>query len=97
VSTLEEPQEGSSGISGLAIASLVLSILSIVLGPLGCVPGIIFGHMARSKARRNSNPNNAGIALAGLIIGYIFLLVLIIFVVLDSCSYLILSGTLPHH
>ena len=59
--------------AGLAIASLVLGILGFVmLGPLGAIPAIICGHIAKSKI--NANPETLtgeGMALAGLIMGYI--------------------------
>jgi len=66
---------------GFAIASLVLSILSIFLGPLGCVPGIICGHIARARIRRNPNLGGDGLALAGLIVGYLFLALIVVMVV----------------
>jgi len=61
---------------GLAIFSLVLGILSlIVLGFLAAIPGIITGHMARSKARNNPAVfGGEGIALAGLILSYLGLI-----------------------
>ncbi len=58
--------------SGLAIASVVLSCLSVLVGPFGFLPGIICGHLARSECRRNPALTGAGFALAGLIVGYIF-------------------------
>ncbi len=68
--------------SGLAIASLVLSCLSVFLGPLGCVPGIVCGHLARWQLRKDPNTCGAGVALAGLIVGYIFLVLGILIAVL---------------
>jgi len=67
---------------GFAIASLVLSILSIFLGPLGCVPGIICGHVARARIRKNPDLSGDGLALAGLIVGYLFLVLVIVVSVL---------------
>ncbi len=65
--------------SGLAITSLVLGVLALVLcviGPLLGIPAIISGHLARGRARRApAQYGGAGIALAGLIIGYVSLLV----------------------
>lgn len=70
--------------SGLAIASLVLSCVTVVFGPFGCIPGIICGHLARSDCRKNPALRGDGTALAGLIIGYLFvtlfLLVVLVFI-----------------
>lgn len=54
----------------LAIASFVCSL---VLG-VGCIPGIICGHLAYSRARRNPTLPGRRLALGGLIIGYVCLL-----------------------
>jgi len=59
--------------SGLAIASLILSTLSVVLGPFGFIPGIICGHLARSEMKKDPSIQGTGLAQAGLIVGYIFL------------------------
>jgi len=55
--------------SGLAIASLVLSLLI----PSGCIPAIVCGHIALRKIKKGPALQGRGLALAGLIIGYIFL------------------------
>src|SRR5580765_3484703 len=57
-------------LSALALASLVCST---VLG-LGCIPGILLGHLARARIRRNPALRGQGLANAGLIISYVFLL-----------------------
>ncbi len=59
--------------SSLAIASFVLSLLSIVLGPFGFIPGIVCGHIAKAQCLRTPSLEGLGFAQAGLIIGYIFL------------------------
>jgi DNA-directed RNA polymerase subunit RPC12/RpoP len=59
--------------SGLAIASLICSILSLVTC-IGWLPGIICGHLARSRIRRNPLLKGGRLATAGLLIGYLFLL-----------------------
>ena len=58
--------------SGLAIASLVCSLSSFVTC-IGWLPGIICGHMAKSRIRRNPSLKGNGLATAGLIIGYLIL------------------------
>ncbi len=59
--------------SGLAIASLVLSCMSFVIGPAGFVPGIICGHLAMREIHNHPELDGNGLAVAGLIIGYISL------------------------
>jgi Domain of unknown function (DUF4190) len=55
--------------SGLAIASLVCSLLSPVTC-IGWLPGIICGHLAKARIRRDPSLEGNGLATAGLIIGY---------------------------
>ena len=67
-------EEGKN--NGLAIASLILGILSIFLYLFTAIPGIITGHMARSRVKRNPESyDGKGMALAGLILSYIMLLI----------------------
>lgn len=56
-----------------ALWSLVLGILSVFcLGVITGIPAIICGHSARSRIRRDpSSASGAGMALAGLILGYL--------------------------
>jgi len=60
-----KPESGQT--SGLAIASLVFSLL----GPIGSIPAVICGHIALRKIRKEVTVKGYGLALAGLIIGYI--------------------------
>lgn len=55
--------------SGLAIVSLVCSLL----GPLCWLPAVVCGHVALHKIHRDPALTGRGIALAGLIIGYLML------------------------
>ena len=59
--------------AGLAIASLVLGILGVTcIGPLGAIPAVICGHLANGKIKRATGTlQGEGLALAGLILGYI--------------------------
>ena len=56
--------------SRLAIASLVCSLASLVTC-IGWIPGIICGHLAKSRIRRDSSLKGNGLATAGLTIGYL--------------------------
>lgn len=59
--------------SGLAVWSLVLGILSLVcVGFLAGVPAVICGHVARSRIGKSAGAmSGEGLALAGLITGYV--------------------------
>ncbi|MGI5868513.1 MAG: DUF4190 domain-containing protein [Kiritimatiellia bacterium] len=58
---------------GTAVASLVLGILGLILiGPLGSVPAVICGHIAKSRIKKNPDMlTGDGMALAGLFLGYL--------------------------
>ena len=70
------PYGVASQTCGMATASLVLGIVSFVcLGPLTSIPAVICGHLARGQIRNsNGTLSGDGMALTGLIIGYINLL-----------------------
>ena len=69
-------QQGPRPTEGLAVASLVVSCASIAglcgwwIGGLLGILGAIFGHVARKRIRA-SGAGGAGMALAGIIIGWI--------------------------
>ncbi|PCC26459.1 DUF4190 domain-containing protein [Glutamicibacter sp. BW78] len=49
----------------------LFAILALVLGIFTGILGIIFGHIARSQIRQTGE-GGAGLALSGLIIGYVW-------------------------
>jgi hypothetical protein len=55
--------------NGLAIAALVCGVGGFVVG-LSFIPAIICGHLARRQIRQTGE-RGAGLALAGLILGYV--------------------------
>ncbi|HBJ83917.1 MAG TPA: hypothetical protein DDZ88_08620 [Verrucomicrobiales bacterium] len=60
--------------SGMAIVSLVCGILGFVTLGLGSIPAIITGHLARSRINKSAGAlGGGGLALAGLILGYVCL------------------------
>ena len=80
-----------------------LAVISFICGLLGLVGGlpsfgiiniaaIVMGHMARSQIRQNPNEDGAGIALAGLIMGYIGLLIVPLVVLAIVVIVMILYG-----
>jgi hypothetical protein len=73
--------------NGQAIASLVCGICTPFTGGLSAVPAIVLGHMARSRIRQTGQQGD-GLAIAGLIIGYLavagFALLVLLFVAAAS-------------
>lgn len=69
--------------SGLAITSLVFGILSVTCcGLISGIVAIITGHIARSRIKSGGGTEGgAGLALAGLIMGYLSIVLTIIAIV----------------
>jgi len=55
--------------NGYAIASLACGLGQFAVGPLATIPAIVFGHMAMSRIRRTGE-QGAGLAIAGLVLGW---------------------------
>jgi hypothetical protein len=55
--------------NGLAMASLACGLGQFIVGPLATIPAIALGHVARSQIRRTGD-QGAGLALAGLVLGW---------------------------
>jgi Domain of unknown function (DUF4190)/Protein of unknown function (DUF2510) len=72
------------GTDGMAIASLITALIGVPIAP------IILGHMARTRIRESGGfKSGDGLAIAGLVIGYIqlvFLVVLLIVVLAAAGS-----------
>lgn len=68
---------GAAGISSLALLSLVVSFGLAI----GCLPAIVLGHLARARIRRNPALGGKRLAMAGLAIGYIMLVLTLLWLV----------------
>jgi DUF1707 SHOCT-like domain/Domain of unknown function (DUF4190) len=71
--------------NGLAIASFACALAQFIFGPLATIPAIVFGHMARRQIRRTGE-QGAGLALAGLILGWATVILGILLIVLVGLS-----------
>ncbi len=82
--------------SGTAIASLVFGILSWIMLPfIGALLAVVLGHSARSEIRRAppGTIEGDGMALGGLILGWVHLaffivVVMLIFMFLGGLAFL---------
>ena len=67
----ENHRQTDSRTCGVAIASMILGILSLLSCGITGIPAVICGHIARSKIRKSAGAlGGSGMALAGLITGY---------------------------
>lgn len=87
--------------NGMAIAALVCGIASLGVGFITCgigsvaaIPAVILGHMSRKQIREsNGTQQGDGMALAGLITGYIGVGVLVLVIILFIIGAASDSGT----
>jgi hypothetical protein len=84
----------STETSGMAIASLVMGIAGWTLMPLiGGILAIIFGHMARGDIRqRPGELTGDGLALAGIILGWLAIGVFLLLCVFGGLALLLFGG-----
>jgi hypothetical protein len=90
--------------SGLAVASLVLAVLSLPLfgcccniGLLPAALAVVFGHVARSQIRRSPGAlEGDGMAVAGLVIGYVSIGVQLLLTVI-MVLWIMASAAIEHH
>lgn len=72
------PPPHASETNTLAIISLVCGVLGWTLLPfLGSIGAIITGHLARAEIRRKPHQQGDGMALAGLILGWVSIILAI--------------------
>jgi hypothetical protein len=70
--------------SGLAIASLVLGIVSLMGGAILLIPpllAVIFGHISMSSCRKDPVLGGRGMGIAGLVMGYVSFIPALLFMI----------------
>ena len=80
--------------NGLALASLACGLAQFAFGPLATIPAIMLGHMARSQIRRTGE-QGAGLALAGLILGWGAVILGIILIAVAMATAAGMHGVMP--
>jgi Domain of unknown function (DUF4190) len=79
--TPQGPVPGTTSTNGLAIASMVLGILWIWW--IGSILALVFGYVAKGQIDRSAGRQTGrGMAIAGIVLGYIGLGLLALFIVL---------------
>ena len=80
--------------AGMAVASLVLGIISLGFNVLfvPTILAIVFGFVALGQIKNNINLTGRGMAVAGIICGIIGALIVIILITAFACSPFIFVG-----
>jgi len=74
---------GAPKTEGLAVASIVLGVLTFFCSILTGIPAIICGHIARGRIARSGGAlAGGGVAMVGLLLGYLSIILLIGMVIL---------------
>jgi len=91
----EQPQPQSRPLNStqkrtetLATVSLILGCISLFCGVFTALPAVICGHIARKKIKNDPKLGGDGVALAGLIMGYLFLTLILIYVVAIAAKFI---------
>jgi hypothetical protein len=72
---MQQPGYASSQTNTMAIISVIAGVLSWFALPfIGAVVAIVTGHMARNEIKNNPDMQGAGLALIGLILGYLHII-----------------------
>jgi len=82
--------------NGLAVASLACGLAQFVFGPVTAIPAIVFGHLARHQIRRTGE-QGAGLALAGLILGWAVVILAIVIIVVGLVIAAGMHGAIQMH
>ena len=78
--------------NGLAVASLVLGILTLC--GIGSILAVIFGYVGKGQIDRSGGAQSGrGLAIAGIVLGWIGIGLLVIFIVLAIIGAITDSGS----
>ena len=70
--------------SGLAIASMVLGIVWVYW--IGSILAVIFGHVSLSQISKDETLRGKGMAIAGLVLGYVGVGTLLLIIIAAAAS-----------
>lgn len=85
-STVSAPVVAAEGTSGMAVGSMICGILGLLFW-LPCIPAVILGHMGLSAIKKSAGAlKGHGMAMAGLVMGYIMIAALPLIAILASLA-----------
>jgi uncharacterized membrane protein len=79
--------------NSLAVAALACGVAEFFTAGLTAIPAVVLGHMARSQIRRTGE-NGSGLALAGLILGWLAIVLFVLIVVVGAAAAVHMGSTM---
>ncbi|HEX9352680.1 MAG TPA: DUF1707 and DUF4190 domain-containing protein [Streptosporangiaceae bacterium] len=79
--------------NSLAVAALACGVTEFFTAGLTAIPAVVLGHMARSQIRRTGE-NGSGLALAGLILGWLAIVLFVLIVVVGAAAAVHMGSTM---
>jgi uncharacterized membrane protein len=79
--------------NSLAVAALVCGVAEFFTAGLTAIPAVVLGHMARSQIRRTGE-NGSGLALAGLILGWLAIVLFVLIVAVGMVAAVHMGSTM---
>lgn len=90
----EEPRPSPAPSRGGTGGTNVMAILSLVFAFVFAPLGIVFGHIAKRQIRRTGE-QGSGLATAGLVLGYIFTILMVVAWIILAVAIANDPGTTP--
>lgn len=84
------PAPSRSQVSGTNVMAILSLVFAFVFAPLG----IVFGHIAKRQIRRTGE-QGSGLATAGLVLGYIFTILMVVAWIILAVAIANDPGTTP--
>jgi uncharacterized membrane protein len=81
-----------TGTNSLAVAALACGIAEFFTLGLTAIPAVILGHMARGQIRRTGE-QGSGLALAGLILGWLAIILFVLVVTVGAFAFVRMGHT----
>jgi len=83
--------------STLAVVSLIAGCVSLIFGIFAAIPAIICGHLALGEIKKQPEKDGKGLAMAGLIIGYVVTVLSVLIIVLFLIFFLFAGVAVESH
>jgi hypothetical protein len=89
------PDSPLAGVNRLAMASIICGLAQFLIVPLA-IPAIVLGHMAQKQIKRTGE-QGAGLARAGLVLGWVLIILLVAYTVVGLAITAGTHGPMPAH